>query len=323
MADVGGTSPAVAHPREAEARTPTPSSAPPPAASAVARRAGPCTVVMPSVRAQDGHARWRRPPRCGRRCGVYRLDVTAPRPVSTTAPPLPGVFIMGQRWADLVFLHWRVPVADVEPLVPRGCAVDTYDGDAWVGLIPFRLLDAAPGRLPGVPWLGSFVEWNVRTYTVDAEGRRDVSFCSLDAQRLAVVLGARAVFALPYMWARMRASRHGDLLRYSSRRWWPGPRGAASSCTVRLGGPHPTGDPLAQFLTARFGLHTRIGGRLVHVPNTHAPWVLHDADLLQLDDGLLAAAGLPGLAGRAPDSVLASPGVVTHFGAPVPATAVT
>lgn len=242
------------------------------------------------------------------------------RPVSTAAPPLPGAPIMGQRWADLVFLHWRVPVAEVSPLVPRGCGVDTFDGDAWVGLIPFRLLDAGPGRLPGVPWLGSFVEWNVRTYTVDGEGRRDVAFCSLDAQRLGVVLGARAVFALPYMWARMSASREGDVLRYGSRRRWPGPVGAGSSTAVRLRGPLPDGDPLAEFLTARYGLHTRIGGRLVHVPNTHAPWPLHVAELLELDDGLLAAAGLPGLADRPPDSVLASPGVVTHFGAPVPAT---
>lgn len=246
------------------------------------------------------------------------------RPVSPAAPPLPGAPIMGQRWADLVFLHWRVPVADVEPLVPRGCAVDTFDGSAWVGLIPFRLLDAGPGRLPGVPWLGSFVEWNVRTYTVDGEGRRDVAFCSLDAQRLGVVLGARAVFALPYAWARMSGSREGDVLRYTSRRLWPGPRGAASTATVRLGPPLPPDDPdagLAEFLTARYGLHTRIAGRLVHVPNTHEPWPLHRAELLGLDDGLLAAAGLPGVADRAPDSVLCSPGVRTRFGAPVPATA--
>lgn len=240
-------------------------------------------------------------------------------PVRTTAPRYRGPAIMGQRWRDLVFLHWRVPAGRLQPLVPRGCKVDTFDGSAWVGLIPFRLLEAGPGRLPAVPWLGSFVEWNVRTYTVDAEGRRDVAFMSLDAQRLGVVLGARAVFALPYAWARMSASRTGDVLRYDSRRRWPGPRGASSSAVVRLGPPVADPDPLAQFLTARFGLHTRIGGRLVHVPNVHEPWPLHEAELLHLDDGLLAAAGLPGLADRAPDSVLASPGVRTHFGAPVQA----
>ena len=250
----------------------------------------------------------------------YGPAVADPFPIDTAAPALTSPAIMGQRWADLVFLHWRVPVADVRPLVPRGCGVDTFDGSAWVGLIPFRLLDAGPGRLPGVPWLGSFVEWNVRTYTVDAEGRRGVAFCSLDAQRLGIVLGARAVFALPYMWAAMSGRRDGDVLHYRSRRLWPGPRGASSSTSVRLGPPVGRPDPLMLFLTARYGLHTRIGGRLVHVPNTHEPWPLHSAELLHLDDGLLAAAGLPGLADRAPDSVLASPGVRTYFGPPVPAT---
>lgn len=243
-------------------------------------------------------------------------------PVTRVAPPLTGPVIMGQRWRDLVFLHWRVPAARVAPLVPRGCAVDTFDGSAWVGLIPFRLLGAGPARLPGVPWLGSFVEWNVRTYTVDGDGRRDVAFRSLNAQRLAVVLGARAVFGLPYTWARMSAWRRGDVLGYTSRRLWPGPWGARSSTVVRIGPPLSAPDPLADFLTSRYGLHTRVRGRLVHVPNEHEPWPLHQAQVLALDDGLLAAAGLPGLADRAPDSVLVSPGVVTHFGPPVAATEV-
>lgn len=223
---------------------------------------------------------------------------------------------MSQQWRDLVFLHWRVPVAEVMALVPEGTRPDTFDGDAWVGLIPFRLLDAAPGRLPGVPFLGSFAETNVRTYTVDSHGRRGVAFCSLDAQRLAVVLGARAVFGLPYMWARMSARRTGDELLYASRRLWPGPMGAGGSVRVRLAGPLPPDDGLGDFLTARWGLHTRVAGRLRYVPNTHEPWPLHQAELLELDDSLVAAAGLPGLVDRPPDSVLASPGVRTRFGLP-------
>ncbi len=223
---------------------------------------------------------------------------------------------MNQRWRDLVFLHWRVPVAHAGALVPVGTEPDTFDGHAWVGLIPFRLLDAAPGRLPGVPWLGSFAETNVRTYTVDAQGRRGVAFCSLEAQRLAVVLGARVAFGLPYTWARMSARREGDELDYRTRRRWPSPRGAGGSVRVRLGPPLPGPDPLADFLTARWGLHTRVGGRLRYVPNDHETWPLHHAELLHLDDSLVAAAGLPGLVDRAPDSVLASPGVSTRFGWP-------
>ncbi|WP_336923710.1 YqjF family protein [Aquipuribacter sp. SD81] len=241
------------------------------------------------------------------------------QPLSPTAPPLAGRPILSQRWRDLVFLHWRVPVERVAHLVPVGTVPDTHDGDAWVGLIPFRLLDAAPGRLPGVPWFGSFAETNVRTYSVDGDGRRGVAFRSLDAQRLAVVLGARAVFALPYTWARMVAHRDGDVVEYASRRRWPGPRGAGGTVRVRLGAPLTQPDPLATFLTARWGLHTRVRGRLRWVPNEHERWPLHRAELLHLDDSLVAAAGLEGVVDRPPDSVLASPGVTSRFGAPVPA----
>lgn len=247
--------------------------------------------------------------------------MTQPQPISRTAPALAGPTLMRQRWRDLVFLHWRVPVAQVRALVPAGCEPDTFEGHAWVGLIPFRLLDAAPGRLPGVPWFGSFAETNVRTYTVDRQGRRGVAFCSLEAQRLAVVLGARAAFGLPYTWARMTVRREGDVLDYGSRRRWPSPRGAGGSVRVRLGAPLPGADPLADFLTARWGLHTRVRGHLHYVPNEHEPWPLHHADLLHLDDSLVAAAGLPGLVDRAPDSVLASPGVTTRFGLPFPVPA--
>jgi uncharacterized protein len=237
-------------------------------------------------------------------------------PSARTAPLLSGPTLMSQRWADLVFLHWRVPVDAVAGVLPAGTRADTFDGSAWVGLIPFRLLDAAPGRLPGVPWLGSFAETNVRTYTVDDEGRRGVAFCSLEAERLAVVLGARAVFGLPYTWARMCAERQEGTLRYTSRRRWPGPAGAGGTVQVRLGGPIVRPDPLAEFLTARWGLHTHVRGRLRYVPNTHEPWPLHHAQLLHLQDDLVAAAGFPGLVDRPPDSVLASPGVRTRFGLP-------
>lgn len=244
------------------------------------------------------------------------------QPVSVTAPDLPGVRIMSQAWRDLTFLHWRVAPDDVASLLPVGTRPDVHDGATWVGLIPFRMVGAGLGRGPAVPWLGSFAETNVRLYSVDEQGRRGVVFRTLEASRLAVVLGARAAFALPYTWARMRVVESGGVITYSSRRRWPGPRTAGTRVVVRPGEPLPPGDPLAAFLTARYGLHTRIGGRLVHVPNSHEPWPLHAAEVLDLDDGLLAAAGLPGLAGRPPDSVLVSPGVVTRFGAPVPATEV-
>jgi uncharacterized protein YqjF (DUF2071 family) len=232
------------------------------------------------------------------------------------APPLTGPALLSQRWCQLAFVHWRVPADRVAPLLPAGTVPDVFDGTSWVGLVPFRMEGTGPGRLPGVPWLGTFAETNVRLYSVDGTGRRGVVFRSLEAARLPVVLAARALFGLPYMWARMRISTRDGEVRYRTARRSPGPRGAGGLIGVRPGRPITRPDPLAEFLTNRWGLHVRHAGRTLYLPNEHGRWPLHEAELTRLDDTLLAAAGLPGLADRTPDSVLWSPGVEVAFGAP-------
>ena len=132
------------------------------------------------------------------------------------------------------------------------------------------------------------------------------------------MLGSRVALNLPYTWSRMRVRQRTDVLTYTSRRRWPGPRGAASRVVVRVGSEVVRDDPLADFLTARWALHTRRLGRHPLPANTHPRWPLQRAELLELDDDLLAAAGLPGLASTPPDSVLFSRGVRTQFGLPLP-----
>ena len=174
------------------------------------------------------------------------------------------------------------------------------------------------GRGHPLPYVGSFAETNVRLYAVDGAGRRGVVFASLESERLAFVLGARLALGLNYTWSRMRVDRTGDELTYTSRRRWPPPRGARSRVVVRVGEEEVRDDPLADFLTARWALHTRAWGALRYLPNTHSRWPLVRAELSELDDDLLAVAGFPGLSARPPDSALFSAGVQTQFGLPVP-----
>ncbi|MDQ3383183.1 MAG: DUF2071 domain-containing protein [Actinomycetota bacterium] len=230
---------------------------------------------------------------------------------------------MSQWWRDIVFLHWRIYPDALAGRLPRGVAPDLHDGSAWVGLIPFRMVGAGIGRGGPVPYLGTFLETNVRVYTVDRQGGRGVVFLSLEAQRLLVVLAARLGFGVPYQWAAMRGVRAAgdpDTLIYSSTRRplrSAGRRsGPSSRIVVRVG--EAVREPSAQdlFLTARFGLHSSLLGAGLWVPNSHGPWPLHQATLLDLDDGLLESAGLRGLAARPPDSVLFSSGVRTTFGLP-------
>jgi len=220
-----------------------------------------------------------------------------------------------QRWHDLTFLHWAVAPEVVAPFLPAGCRPDTLDGVTYVGLIGFRMVRLGLLSGPGLPYLGTFCETNVRLYSVDGLGRRAVAFRSLDAERLLPVLVAQVSLALPYKWSRMRLEKDGDVLRYTSRRRWPGPRTASNAMTVRVGEPVAEPTPVEHFVTARWGLHTRAWRRTLHLPNEHPRWPLHRAQLRELDDSLVAAAGLPAPAGP-PDSVLYSPGVPVVFGAP-------
>lgn len=235
-------------------------------------------------------------------------------PISQVAPDLPGRPILQQFWADLTFLHWRVDPAEVAPLLPPGVDPDIFDGTAWVGLIPFRMLDSSFLGGPAIPYFGSFTEVNVRLYGVDANGQRGVVFASLEASRLAAVLTARTVFGLPYHWAAARFERDSDRLRYSSRRM---SRARPSTLVaIRASSSPVVGDPLADFLSARWRLFVRRGSHTVVQANRHTAWPLFEAELLELDDELLQAAGLPGVALRQPDSVLYSPGVLTQFSLP-------
>lgn len=238
----------------------------------------------------------------------------AVEPVDPRAPQLSGPRMMNQDWRDLTMLHWAVDPDRVARHFPPGVRPDLHEEMTYVGLLPFRMVDAGVARGPGVPWAGTFLETNVRLYSVDDTGRRGIVFLSLDADRSVVVAGARAAFGLPYRWARMRHHRAGEEHRYEARLRWPGVR-ARSRLAVRVGAPRGR-NALDDFLTARWGLHVRWWGRTLYVPNAHGPWPLHDAEVTELDDGLVASVGLPGLTDRPPDQVAFSPGVHTEFGFP-------
>ena len=233
------------------------------------------------------------------------ISLTSPRPFRRT--------VFTQGWRDLTFLHWAVDPALVAPLLPAGTVPDELDGATHVGLIPFRMRRIGVLGAPGLPYLGSFAETNVRLYSVDEQGRRGVVFRSLEADRLLPVLAARWVARLPYLWSRMRIERAGDRITYRASRRWPGPRGAGGTISVRIGDPLTAPDPLAQHLTARWGLHQTTRGRLAYWPNEHPEWPLYAAELLELSDDLVATAGLPSVTG-APDSVRVSPGLDVRFG---------
>jgi len=217
--------------------------------------------------------------------------VTTIDALTAKAPPVHSPRIHNV-WDELAFLHWPVDPATVQRLLPDGLRVDTHDDQAWVSLVPFVMRGVRPHRLPSVPWLSTFAETNVRTYVTDLDGRRGVWFASLEAQRLAIVAGARWVKKFPYVWSRMTFSVDGDRRTYETlRRRWPSSP-ATSRIVIDVG--EPTGVPesgLDLFLTARWFAHTHAADRVRRAPVDHPPWQLREATLVECDDELVAAGG--------------------------------
>jgi uncharacterized protein len=223
--------------------------------------------------------------------------------------------IMRQRWERLTFLHWPFDPAVVQGLLPPGLHADTYDGAAWVGLVPFFMRVATPGG-NRVPWVSNFCETNVRTYVRDDAGRAGIWFLSLDAARLGAVVTARVTYRLPYFWSSMRLSTRGPEVGYLSRRRWPGPRSAVSRVRVTVGEPFGA-DELSErdhFLTARWMLFSVTGRGRSFARACHQPWPLYQARAGLVDDGLITAAGLPEPGGE--PLVHYSPGVDVAIGRP-------
>jgi len=258
-------------------------------------------------------------------------------PVQVTAPPLTGPVLMHQEWRDLTFLHWAVDPARVAAYFPPGTRPHLLDGVTYVGLVPFRMRDAGFGRRTSVPWAGTFLETNVRLYSIGDDGTPGVVFVSLDTDRTLVVAGARAGFAVPYRWAQMSyavsagggdGDPAGEEHTYAARLRWAGRGvGGAGTAAVREArrrtslvrvrvGTRREPDERDHFLTARWGLHTRHLGQDWFVPNEHGPWPLHDAEVLLLEDHLSASVGLGDVVAGPPDHVAFSRSVTTRFGLP-------
>jgi len=203
-------------------------------------------------------------------------------------------WIMAQTWRDLLFAHWPVAADVIRPLVPVALELDTFDGHAWVGVVPFRMTGIRPRWLAPLPWLSAFAELNVRTY-VTVGGKPGVYFFSLDAANPVAVATARRWFHLPYMNAAMSCRNEGEAVDYASRRTHRGAPAAEFRAHYE-----PTGQvtlagrgSLAHWLTERYCLYTQ-GRRqlLMRGEIHHAPWPLQSAKAEIATNTMASAAGI-------------------------------
>jgi uncharacterized protein YqjF (DUF2071 family) len=194
--------------------------------------------------------------------------------------PLPErAWLMGQTWHDLLFAHWAVEAEQLEALLPPGLALDRFEGQAYLGLTPFRLSGLRiRGTLP-LPRLSSFLELNVRTY-VTAGGKPGIWFFSLDAASRLAVEAARRLYHLPYFRAAMSATERGGWLDYACARMGAERPYVFEGRYAPLGAARPAQPgTLEAFLTERYCLYAVDGpGRLHRADIHHPPWPLQRAE---------------------------------------------
>jgi uncharacterized protein YqjF (DUF2071 family) len=186
---------------------------------------------------------------------------------------------MAQTWHDLLFAHWPVPPTALRPLVPEALPLDLWEGQAWLGVVPFRMTGIRFRWLPPIPGTSAFAELNVRTYVV-LDGRPGVWFFSLDAASALAVAGARFAYHLPYWRARMAVTAEADGVHYESRRTHRGAARAAFRGSYRPTGPVRLARPgsLDHWLTERYCLYVLDPRGVVRRGNVeHAPWPLQPA----------------------------------------------
>jgi uncharacterized protein len=210
--------------------------------------------------------------------------------------PLPRRhWIMRQEWHELLFAHWPLPAGVITPLLPPGLSLDIYNGQAWVGVVPFRMSGIRIRATVPLPWLSAFPELNLRTY-VAIDGKPGVFFFSLDAANPVAVRLARRFFALPYYHALMRSIRRGDTILYTSSR-----RKTAAPTTAKLDWTYrPTASAgftvpgsLEHWLTERYCLYSASRhGELFRGEIHHLPWRLQPAEVERKTTTVALAGGI-------------------------------
>ncbi len=223
--------------------------------------------------------------------------------------------VMFQRWRELLFLHWVWDPADIQRTLPPGLTVDTFEGKAYLGIVPFYMRQVRPRFCPTVPGLSNFLELNVRTYVYDERGVAGVWFYSLDANQWLAVQAARLFFKLPYFYAKMAADKNrvsGEVTYRCGRRGTDPDR--ASRFRYRPAGQlyQAKTHSLEFFLVERYILFARLGGGLATGQVHHSPYPLYPAEIPEWDAHAIEWDGFAPPE-RPPDHVLMSPGVTVDI----------
>jgi uncharacterized protein len=205
--------------------------------------------------------------------------------------PVPNKpWVMEQTWHDLLFAHWEIDADLLRPHIPEPLEIDTFDGRAWIGVVPFTMSDIRVRYLPEIPYINQFPELNVRTY-VTYQGKPGVFFFSLDATNFVAVQTARTFFHLPYYFAKINVKKENETIYYQCQR--------KSTETFQFNGSYKPisnvfytqSGSLEYWLTERYCLYTKHGETLYRGDIDHDPWPLQKAEAIITENSMISIEG--------------------------------
>jgi len=214
------------------------------------------------------------------------------------------------RWVNVALVSYPVPDAVLAPRLPRGLALDRWEGQAFVSLVAFDFVDT---RVAGVAWPGftRFPEVNLRFYVRDGDRRGVVFLRELVPARMVALL-ARLLYNEPYRVARLRSATEtwSDRIGIAHEFVWAGRRQR-----VAVEGRRPA-EPAAETGATHFfkehawgyGIDRR--GGLLRYAVDHPRWHVHPDAMarVELDFGAVYGPEWGFLTGLVPEHVALAEG---------------
>ena len=199
--------------------------------------------------------------------------------------PMPSrKYTLSQEWRNLTFMHWEVDPEKLRPHLPHGLEIDTYDGKAYVGVVPFLMKNVRPTWFFSTPFVSTFPEFNIRTY-VKKDGIAGVFFLALEAYSMVTCGYAPKAYGLPYRYAKGSIAKQGDRVSWKSSR--------ASGNMVLSGTTQVIGEKvqashgsLEEFLFERYSLYTDKQGKVMRGYTHHKKWDFQNAEVDVVENSL-------------------------------------
>ncbi len=179
-----------------------------------------------------------------------------------------------QEWNHVLFFHWKIAPEKLLPLLPKNLQLDTFDGDAWISLVPFTMQKIRPRFLPAFAPVSDFHEINLRTY-VTRNGKPGVYFINIEAQKSLSAFLSRRLSGLPYEKSLILRGVNTYKAENRLKKFFLDIEFSAKELVALK-------TPLEKWLTERYALYLEENGQLFRYDTHHREWKIKSVDLKKL-----------------------------------------